>query len=156
MSMLLKNWTPDEVQNADDQAKAFCNYLQQAVGVPMPTGNDIALVRKKAKDFFDAYPHTDWRTLCRVGLWCRARKRRPPRPWMVIDKYRDAWAAGYIPELNQTDRVEDVIEEGITKALQVEQREGWRRRLLMARGAESRRKVFTEWESEQLASSSSH
>jgi len=153
--MSLKTWTPDEVQSADDKAKAFCEYLQQAVGIPLPTGKDIALVRRKAKDFFNEYPHTDWRTLCRVGNYCRQRKKRLPRSWMVIDKYREAWSAGFLPELNQTERREEDVERAIAAALEHEQREGWRRRLLMARTAETRRKALGEWESEQLASSSS-
>lgn len=160
MSVLLKTWTPQDVQQAAEEkggnpADVFCKYVQQAVGVPFPTGKDIVIVRRRAKEFFAAYPHTNWYTLCRVANWCKARKRRPTRPWMVIDHFRDAWSAGFIPELNDTTRVNESVEERIAKVLQVERRESWRRRFVMAQG-EARERVLSEWESEQRSSSSSH
>lgn len=155
MTMLLKTWTPDDVQRAADPSKAFCEYVQQIIGVPYPTGKDIAVVRKKAKDFFGQYPHCDWRTLCRVAQWCKSRKKRPARTYTVIEMFRDAWAAGYLPELNR-DRREADVEAGIAEALAVEDREGWRRRLVMARSPEIRRRVYFEWRSDRQSLSAFH
>lgn len=155
MSNLLKVWTPDDVQNSQDQAKAFCEYAQQVAGIAWPTGADIAIVRKKAKTFFEHYPHTDWRTLCRVVQWCKARRRRPPRIWMVLDKFRDAHTAGFLPELDSQEQIEQHIECGIADALASETREGWRRRLIMARGPQQKRSVLSEWQSSSQALSNS-
>lgn len=154
MSSILKTWTPEDVAHADDPYKAFCSYVQQSVGIPYPTGKDIAIVRKKAKDFFEMYPAADWFTLCRIAQWAKSRKKRPPRIWMLIDKHRDAWAAGVIPEISYNAVPEDIdVEAGIAKALDQETRPGWRRRLTMARGPEFRKGVLLEWLSEQKTDS---
>lgn len=156
MHAMLKTWTPDDVQKADDKVKAYCNYVQQIIGVPYPTGKDIAIVRRKAKDFFKLYPQADWYTLCRVAHWCKARKRRPAYIHNVIDSYRFAWSAGYIPELSSADRKDENVEQQIALALQVERRDGWRRRLILSSGPEQRKKVLDEWRQDTQMSSSSH
>ncbi len=150
MSILLKIWTPDEVQLAKDPAKAFCSYVQQSVGVPHPTIKDVVLVRKKAKEFFANYPNTDWRTLCRIAAWCKARKIRLSRPWKIIDRFREAYVGGFLPELDNANRVDEDIETQIQTALQVESNEAWRRRLIMAQGVELRRMAISEWKKEQV------
>lgn len=144
-------WTPSDVQNAADPAKAFADYCQQTMGVPWPTIGDLKILRKKANEFFEHYPQADWTTLCRVAQWCRSRKRRCSRVWLVVDEFRNAWAKGGLPELDPRDNADERVEEGIERALEAEERPEWRRRLIAARGVDARREAYQEW----LASSSS-
>lgn len=139
-------WTPERVQEADDPNKAFANYVQQTLGVPYPTIKDMTILRKKTKLFFQNVPDADWKTLCKVVQWAKARKRRPPRVFMVVEMFRDAWAAGYLPELDRHARVDETVEAGIERALAVETRPEWRARLLGASGVTARAAAFAEWQ----------
>jgi hypothetical protein len=141
----LTTWTPEKVQAAQDKPRAFAEYCQQTIGTPWPTLKDMTILRKKIKEFFEHYPRCDYRSLCRVANWCRARKRRPTRAWLVIESFRDAWRDGYLPELDPAERREENIEEAITFALDEEHRPEWRRRLMAARGVEARREAYQEW-----------
>lgn len=138
-------WTPEKVQEAKDKPKAYAEYCQQIIGTPWPTIKDMAILRKKIKEFFSHYPQCDYRSLCRIAQWARARKRRPNRTWMVVALFRDAWRDGYLPELDPAERREENIEQAIADALDEENREEWRRRLLGARGVEARREAYNEW-----------
>lgn len=158
MSDWLKVWTADEVQNQNntlEKSKAYASYLQQRLGLPFPTLKDQAILRSKAKAIFDQYPEADWKTLCKVADYCKARKQRPPRAWMVIDLYREAWAAGFAPELgfNYVPPAPEVDSE-LAEILQHEHRSGWRRRLLMAQGPQAKREVLAEWKNDPVSSPS--
>lgn len=142
---VLRTWTPEMVNNDPDPTRAFAEYCQQTLGVPWPTKKDMIILRKKCKDFFALYPHTDWRTLCRVVVFLRARKRRPSRVWMVVDEFRKAWAAGQIPELNENRGTNEHVEANIAHALETETDPVWRRRLMLAQGPIARREVYREW-----------
>lgn len=141
----LRTWTPDDVQHAEDKPRAFASYAQQVLGTPFPTAKQLAVLRKRTKEFLEQYPQADWRTLCRVVIWCRQRRRRPGQVHYVLDEVRRAWASGALPELDPRDRVEDDVEASITAALERETREEWRRALLGARGVDARRKVLQAW-----------
>lgn len=141
-----KIWTPVDVATADDPYKAFAEYCQQIIGVPWATQKDLIVLRKRGKEFFGHYPHADWYTLCRVASWCRSRRRRLPRVFMVIDEFRNAWKAGVLPELDPANRQETNVEEAIAAALEIETRQDWRRRLIGARGIEARREAYREWQ----------
>jgi len=145
----LKTWTPDAVQADDDQPKAFAEYAQQTLGVPWPTLKDLILLRKKANEFFEHYPHTDWRTLCRVVDWAANRKKRYSRVWMLVDDFRKAWAAGALPELDPNRQTNATVEEQIFEALETETDESWRRRLLLAQGARQQEEVLALWRQER-------
>lgn len=145
MTTWLMAWTPDRVQGADDQARAFADFCQQTIGTPWPTVRDLTILRKKCKDFFSHYPETDWRTLCRVASWCRSKKKRVPRVWMVVELFREAWRGGALPELDPAQRAESDVEAGIAAALETEQRQDWRHILLVARGLEARREAYDSW-----------
>lgn len=145
---LLRTWTPDAVQNADDQAKAFAEYAQQTLGVPWPTLKDLVMLRKKAKDFFVHYPDADWRTLCRVVVWAANRKKRYARVWMLVDDFRKAWATGALPELDPHTRTDVDVEAEIHAALAKEQDQTWRRRLGLAQGSERQKEVLAAWRRE--------
>jgi hypothetical protein len=93
----LTTWTPEKVQAAQDKPRAFAEYCQQTIGTPWPTLKDMTILRKKIKEFFEHYPRCDYRSLCRVANWCRARKRRPTRAWLVIESFRDAWRTATCP-----------------------------------------------------------
>lgn len=146
MSTWLTVWTPKLVFEAADPAKAFAEYAQQTVGIPFPTIKDMTILRSKAKKFFENCPDADWRTLCKVAQWAKARKRRPPRVFMLVDMFRDAWSAGYLPELDRAGRTDETVEAGIERALTMEQRPEWRARLLGARGINARREALHEWQ----------
>lgn len=144
----LTRWTPEMVAHAPDPALAFCEYAQQTLGVPWPTREDQCILRRRVKELLDRYPHADYFTLCRLVQWCRAHKKRKPRVWMVVDCWRDAWVAGALPELDPT-HADDDVERRIRAALDVEQRQSWRRRLLSAIGPAARRAAVDAWEAER-------
>lgn len=142
---VLTTWTPDLVQNAVDQPVAFAEYCQQTMGVPWPTGKDMQVLRKRIKEFFTQYPHTDYHTLCRVVTFLRTRKRRVPRVWMVVDEFRKAWAAGALPELDPGRARDDHLDTLIADALLTETDPQWRRRLLLAENPQAQREVYASW-----------
>lgn len=154
MSSILKTWTPERVAGAKEPVVAFAGYASQTIGIPTPTIKDMTILRKKCKEFFAEYPHCDWYTMCRIVQWAKARKKRFARVWMLVARYREAWSANFIPELENTDREDIDVEAGIARALEVEERVGWRRRLTMTSGAELRRGVLLEWQTEQQSSRS--
>lgn len=122
-------------------ARTLYNWAQAAYGVPPLTQKDWAVVNKKAQDLFENVPGTDWQTIVQVIKWCHQNKRRCPRLWLYIDKYRDAWAAHAI-DLPITGQIEDRMAE----ALAVETDSAWRARLMRAAG-EYREEVLKEWQS---------
>lgn len=129
----------------------FAEYTQQVLGVPFPTIKDTVILRKKIKEFFAAYPQADYTTLCRIVTWARQHRKRPPRTFMVVDLFREAWAGRALPELDQSPA--DVeLARGIHKALEIETDPQWRRRLRRASGS-GRREVFEEWRQEKSGSS---
>lgn len=148
---VLKTWTPDEVQNAPDPAKAFAEYAQQSLGVPWPSYKDLILLRKKAKEFFEHYPDADWRTLCRVVTWAANRKRRYARVWALVDDFRRAYRDGALPELSPgVVRQSASVQEMVDDALKVETDEVWRRRLLLADGRMQQEEVLAAWRRERV------
>lgn len=145
MSLTLKTWTPDDVQAHEDQAVAFSEYAQQTLGVPWPTIKDQMILRKKAKEFFKHYPHTDWRTLCRVVQWAANRKKRYAHVWAIVDAFRYAYKDGALPELDPQNQTNQPVEDQIYEALQHETDEVWRRRLMLAQGVTQQKEVLREW-----------
>jgi hypothetical protein len=139
------DWTPEKVATAPDPTLAFAEYVQQTMGVPWPTNNDIVVLRKKVNEFFSHYPNADFYTLCRVAGWCRARRKRFQRVWMVVDCFRDAFAAGALPELDRRDHHDADVEAGIAAALQTETDPWWRRRFLGCQGPQLRREALADW-----------
>jgi len=138
--------TPEKVANAPDPSYAFAQYVQQVLGVPWPTLGDQVILKKKTNEFFGRYPHADYYTLCRVVTWIRGQKRtkRFTRVWLVIDSFRDAYAAGVIPELDR-ERSDDHIEARIKEILAIEKDPVWRTRLIGTQGLEYRRKLYFDW-----------
>lgn len=141
----LTQWTVEKVQAAPDKPKAYAEYCQQTIGTPWPTIKDMAVLRRKIKEFFGHYPQCDYASLCRIAQWSRAHKRRPTRVWLVVENFREAWRDGYLPELDPAERQEINVEVGIAEALDIDERPEWRRRLIGARGVEARREAYTEW-----------
>lgn len=131
---------PADVRSADDLAR----YAEQVMGVPWARQRDLVVLKAKCNELFAHYPTATWFTLCRVVEYCRARKRRVPRVWMIVEEFRNAWAAGWLPELDPGAE-DPEVEAGIAEALEQEDHEGWRRRLLGARGRDARRAVLMAW-----------
>jgi hypothetical protein len=138
-------WTPDKVAACPDPAIAFVGYVQQTTGTPAATAKDLAIVRKKAKAIFDQCPRADWYTLCRVVTWARGRRRRHAQVHYYVDDFRQAWAEGALPELDNQRR-EDTTEARIARALTTETDTLWRRRLIASSGMQARRDAIDEWE----------
>jgi hypothetical protein len=140
----LTTWTPDKVASAPDPCSAFIEYVQQVLGVPWSTIKDETVLRKRIAEFFEHYPKADFHTLCRVVQWCKSQRLRFTRAYFVIDKFRDAWAAGALPELD-VPNADDALEVEIARALTMEADETWRARLIGTAGVDLRRSVFDEW-----------
>lgn len=149
MSEWLKVWTAHDVaaqKSVPLKSKALANYMQQKLGVPYPTVQDMVILRAKVKKLFAEYPHADWKTICKIVDYCKSVRYRPNRAWAVLDKHREAWAAGFVPELdfNFQPPTPD-LDERMADALAAEKRPGWRRRLLMAQGPEQKKAVLEAW-----------
>lgn len=138
-------WTPEMVAVAPDPVLAWSEYAQQVLGVPWPTIRDQAILRHKIRELFDHYPRADWYSLCRLVQWCKGRGKRDTRVWLVLDRFRSAWCAGALPELDP-QRTEVDVEARIERALEDEADPTWRRRLLGAMGTVARRAAIDEWE----------
>jgi len=129
--------------------KSFARYCQQRMGIPYPTGKQIAILNRSLKAFFKEYPHCDYRTLVRVADWCHARKKRYATPEGVVSSYRYAWAAGAIPELTGAlEPIDEALEASIVKALEVESDPAWRERLIGSTGS-GRKLVYEAWSKTQ-------
>lgn len=141
MSMMTRVWRAEDVHGPE----AFCEYAEQMLGIPFPTTRDKVLLKTKAEEIMARYPQMNWRIFCRVVDYLRSRNKRPPRMWMVIEHFREAWSAGQIPELDPRDREDEGLERLISAALEVESDDYWRRRLIGSRGPEARRRTFEAW-----------
>lgn len=139
---------PDQV----DDPLTFAAYAQRVIGTPWPTIKDQMILRRRIKQFFTQFPQADYRTLVSVVHYCRARKRRPMHAWTVIDRFRDAWAAGWVPELDRLPEDLEVDRE-VERALEIETDPEWRRRLIGARG-QGREEVLQQWKKARVNASS--
>lgn len=143
--------TPEKIMSLPEveQPEGYAQYLQRELGIPWPTQQDMIVLRKKIKEFFEQYPHATYYSLCRIADWCKVKKRRYERVWMVPAQYRSAWAAGYLSELSE-DSDDDAVERAISRALEIEDRPGWRQRLLCTVGRAARREALAEWEKSSI------
>jgi len=137
-------YAPGWMRGAEvDDPITFAVYARQVLGVPMPNLSQERILRKTIKTFFAEWPQADYQTLVHIVDWCRARKKRPTHSYTVISKFRDAYAAGALPELDE-DPAELEVTRRIERALEAEQDPSWRRRLLGARGT-GRKEVLHAW-----------
>lgn len=141
MATYLKTWGKEDVIDAE----SFSEYVQQMLGVPWPTYTDLKILRAKAQEIFNRYPQISWASLCRVADWMRTRHKRPARVWMVLEAFRDAFAAGVLPELDPRDEEDPELERFIAAALEVETDQYWKERLIGSRGVSARRRTFDAW-----------
>lgn len=125
--------------------ETFAKYIQQTLGCPWPRAKDMVVLRKKIKDFFERYPHCDYDTLCKVVNWCKGRKRRFAHVYSVVDQFRYAYQAGYLPEVDESVRLDSQVEEGIREALSMETDDTWRTRLMCSEGSTLRKEVLVNW-----------
>lgn len=144
-STYLIRWTPELVAEAEDKPMAFAEYAQQILGVPYPTVKDMTVLRKRIKQFFEYYPRANYFTLCRIVSYCKTRRRRYAKTFMLLEEYRNAWVDGCLPELDPQETDEE-LEAAIAAALEVEERTSWRTRLIGAGGLTARRKAYEEWQ----------
>lgn len=145
--------SPETVAKAKTFAESmrlYARYCQQTVGTPMPMNQMWGPLGRRIKAFMIEYPQADWYTLCRVAQWCRTHKVRPRTTVGLVGCFRSAWADGHLPELDP-QHVNLEVERRIERALEEEEDETWRSRLLLARGVEARRKLIEEWESKRSA-----
>lgn len=128
-----------------NQLRLFARYCQQCVGTPVPDPSKYPALARRIKAFFIEYPQADWHTLCRVANWCRTHKVRPRTTVGLVSCFRSAWADGAIPELDPQS-IDLDVERRIERALEVEEDEEWRSRLLLARGVEARHDLIEKWD----------
>lgn len=129
-----------------NDAKTFARYCQQEVGIPYATQANMVILRRHIKGFFEHYPQADYRTLCKLIDWAKARNKRFTAPHILVTAFRSAWKDGFLPELDpKRQNIDEQLEEKINKALEIETLPFWRMRLFGATGIEARRNVYTDW-----------
>ena len=141
MTTYLKTWAHQDVMDVD----SFCEYIQQMLGTPWPTWHDKKVLKAKVDDIFRRNPGMTWSSMCKVVDYMRSRRKRPARVWTVPEFFREAWAAGQLPELDPRDEEDFDLERLIGAALEVESDDYWRNRLIGSRGVEARRRSFEAW-----------
>jgi hypothetical protein len=147
----------DPVHSSDvHDFQSLANYACYTTGIPYPANRDIAKAQKQCKLILDEYPQLTWQSLCKVADWSRAKKRRFARMHTLFSQFRDAYAAGYLPELDpNTYEAGDEVETGIVEALQVETDDYWRSVLLRSSGPDARQRVFYAWREARLTDANS-
>lgn len=139
---MLHRMTAKEVKTIDD----FVVYAQQRLGCPYPTLKDQNILRSKTRLLFEKNPKADLKTLVHIVDFMKSRKKNPPRIWLIVEAFNEAWAAGAIPELKIGNEEEVDVELGIIRALNGETDPVWRDKLLGARGVVARRAILEAWE----------
>lgn len=130
-------------------SKTFAQYAHQQVGVPNPTGKDIAALNGYLKKFWERYPGANWETLCKVVDWSKNNNSKYYSPMALVENgHKIAWLRGYLPELdynsgdvdNET-RIVLLLEQGKLSA-------DWCRRFLLAQTPQEREAVLERWDQE--------
>lgn len=131
--------TLDEVADIE----GFAKYSQQVAGVPFPSKHHLNAANKQVNELFEMYPALTWKGLCQIPLWAKKNKKRYAHIAQLLNSYRYAYTAGYLPELDVV--FQDIeLERKIEKALLAEKDPEWRRRLMESRG-DSRKKIYEFW-----------
>lgn len=140
--------TPEQISKEpkfQEQLRLYARYCQQLVGTPMPEYTKWPILARRIKAFWIEYPQADWYTLCRIAQWCSTHKVRPRTTVGLVGCFRSAWADGALSELDPQS-IDMEVERKIERALETEEDDDWRTRLLLARGIEARRKLIEEWD----------
>lgn len=127
-------------------AKTFARFCQQELGVPYPSGKEIAGLQRALKAFFRDNPKITYPMLCRVVGYAKNRRLRPSKAAVVPQLIGKAWGAGYLPELDARNEPDEQIERDIERALSIETDPERRRVLLCSRGNDTRREVLAAWQ----------
>lgn len=144
----LATWTPEKVIAAPDPVIGLANYIEQILGVGFPTKKDLTILRKRINEIFARYPHADYQTMCRIVQFNKRKKRKFTRVYTVIDSFRDAMVAGWLPELT---RPGGDIKARIARILETETCPDWRARFLTCPDDDSRQFVLDEYEGRDAA-----
>jgi hypothetical protein len=126
--------------------KTFGDYARQTIGIPYPTKQKFAAAQKAANRLFDMYPRLTWQGLCGTVDWAKAKKKRFSQLVILINYYDQAWADGYLPELDPESEAD--FAQRILDAIEEETDPTWRRRLLTAYG-EGAQLVWEQWEEQR-------
>lgn len=127
--------------------RTFARYAQETVGTPVPRRAEIATLQRKVTEFFALYPQANWAALVATTDWCRAKRKRPAEAWWILKEVRFAWKDGAVPQLDPVVVVDDSVEFHISRALEIETDDRWKRMLIGAVGTENRRKALASWRS---------
>lgn len=136
-------WTPELVVAAPDPLIGYATYIEQILGVGFPTKKDLIVLRKRVNEIFQHYPQANWFTMCRLVSWLKKKKRKFVRVYCVVDNFREAMAAGALPEL--TAGATGELRDYIYKLLETETDPVWRKRFLACPDDVSRRAVLERY-----------
>ncbi len=137
----LRRLTPQDVTDADKLAE----YTRQQLGCPSVSVMEKNKLKTMTRKFFEEHPHVDWMTLVRTVQYCKAKRRRIPYVWSIVDQVRWAWSDGFLPELDAKINAPTRLDEQIARVLLNEERPGWRYRLLTTVGDENRQALLDAW-----------
>lgn len=136
-------WTPELVVAAPDPLIGYANYIEQLLGVGFPTKRDLIILRKRVNEILAYYPQANWYTLCRLVSWLKSKKRKFVRVYCVVDNFREAMAAGALPELTAND---SSLQDFVYRLLETETDPLWRKRLLACPDDASRSAVLERYQ----------
>lgn len=113
---------PESVKDA----KSLIAYAKQETGIPGPMSKQMPALAVAIRDFFDGYPNADWNSLVKVVEWAKKNKVRYATTVTLVTKgYRQAWSAGFLPELDPNWFDNEKLMEARDAAIRVETDTKW-------------------------------
>lgn len=94
--------TVDEVHDLD----SLIDFLNSRCGSPLPLKKEKGVVGKLAKEFFDSYPHADWRALTDLATWARVKRKRLSMV-QLVGSWRYAYEDGFMIILDRGSSTND-------------------------------------------------
>lgn len=87
-----------------DDAESFALYVRQKLGTPYPTQQQLIVLRRQLRQFFEQYPDLGFDVLLKVVDWSRAKRKRPAHAYTLLSYVRYAWSDGALPDLDPAQR----------------------------------------------------
>lgn len=122
-------------------SESFAVYAQQKTGMIIPLKRDRNIFSKKAQEWMEQNPGTDWKTLCSVVDWAATNKKRPQSLMAFLHWSSNAFKDGFIGGSVQEEWLSSAVE----KILDHETDEVWRSRLKDTHGSNALITMVTDW-----------